>query len=369
MRRARGLARVADGVRGDDLARRPGVASAASVARVGVVQLARAAAGRRARRARRRWPGSPRVGGGRSDALPRPAPTATPISAGADARAGAQRRSPGAEVLARAADVAPGRDLVVEGHAVAVARHELDLERRRRRRRASRRRSRCGSPRRRRARRRPGAPARDSPTMRSARPRRAERTAKPSIARIGEGGHVALGDDVLGQHAAERILDRDVLGGQRAHGGENLRARLVDRDGHGQIIAAVRPRAPPGGSNVGLPPSTGGRNDVRRAVRVCRRAWLVSRWRCPRPRSAPGARIRSPTCRRSARGRPGAGQGLAARAGGRAAAARRAGAADPRPRARRSGAVRGGPARGRLRGRAAPAGERRRPRRPRRARR
>ena len=30
---------------------------------------------------------------------------------------------------------------------------------------------------------------------------------------VGEGGHVALGDDVLGQHAAERVLDRDVLGG------------------------------------------------------------------------------------------------------------------------------------------------------------
>jgi hypothetical protein len=56
---------------------------------------------------------------------------------------------------------------------------------------------------------------------------------------VGEGGHVALGDDVLGQHAAERVLDRDVLGGERAHRGEHLRARLVDREGHGQIIAVV----------------------------------------------------------------------------------------------------------------------------------
>jgi GGDEF domain-containing protein len=44
---------------------------------------------------------------------------------------------------------------------------------------------------------------------------------------------------VLGQHAAERVLHRDVLRGERAHGGQHLRARLVDREGHAGIIAAV----------------------------------------------------------------------------------------------------------------------------------
>ena len=73
------------------------------------------------------------------------------------------------------------------------------------------------------------------------------RTAKPSIALLAKEGTSRVGDDVLGQHAAERVLDRDVLGGERVHGGEHLRARLVDREGHGQIIAAWAAGAGSGG--------------------------------------------------------------------------------------------------------------------------
>ena len=181
-------------------ARRPAVASAASVARVGVVQLARAqrAAGRDELVAR----GQDRDARARARSATRPA-------AGDDGDADLGRRPcacPRGRTVSPARRSSPaGRTLrpgATSSSSVTVSPStvdELDLQHARRRRRASRRRSRSAPPRRRRRRPSAGAPARDSPTMRSARPAGPERTAKPSIALLAKAGTSRSADDVLGQ--------------------------------------------------------------------------------------------------------------------------------------------------------------------------
>ena len=182
------------------------VASAASVGRVGVVELARAQrpAGR-----------DELVAGGQDDdaraararaRVPRPATTAIPSSAGADARARGRTVAPARRSSPAGRTLRPGSTSSSSDDRVAVDRRRARPAARRRRRRAARRRSRCAPPRRRRRRTAAGAPARDSPTIRSARPAGPERTAKPSIALLAKAGTSRCGDDVLGQHAAERVL-------------------------------------------------------------------------------------------------------------------------------------------------------------------
>ena len=279
------------------------VASAASVARVGVVQLARAqrAAGRDQLVAR----GQHADAGRRAQATRPAAGDDGDADLGrAHAGAGGQDGLAGADVVARRAHVAAGRrrrrravtvsPSTVTSSTCSTASAPSGI--------AAPVEMRTASP-------SPTADGRRAPpraTRRrcAARARRARPHGEAVHRAVGERGHVAVGDDVLGQHAAERVLDRDVLGGQRVHGGEHLRARLVDGEGHAQIIAAV---------GRGWYPGCDARGPVRR------------------PAPASGRRRAA----RSARGRPGAGQGLAARARGRAAAARRPGAAGARPRARR----------------------------------
>ena len=126
-----------------------------------------------------------------------------------------------------------------------------------------------------------GAPARDSPTMRSARPAGPDRTAKPSIALLANEGTSRSATTSSASTRPSASWTATSSDGQRAHGGEHL-ARAPRRS----VRAMARSSAAVG------------------------RGWYPG-WRCPRPRSAPGARIRSPTCRpqrsRTARRRPRAG--------------------------------------------------------------
>ena len=135
-----------------------------------------------------------------------------PDLGGADARARRQDGRARAQIVAGRAHVAAGVDLVVERHAIAVDGHELDLQDR------VGPVGQCGAGRD--AHRlpfadghgggRPRARLADDP---QGSPGWAGTQGEAVHRAVGERGDVALGDDVLGQHAAERILDRDVLGG------------------------------------------------------------------------------------------------------------------------------------------------------------
>ena len=48
-----------------------------------------------------------------------------------------------------------------------------------------------------------------------------------------ERGEVEVGGDVLGEHAAKRVVERHLLGGQRLRLAQDDRERLLDRD-HGR---------------------------------------------------------------------------------------------------------------------------------------
>ena len=65
--------------------------------------------------------------------------------------------------------------------------------------------------------------------------RSAARTAKPSIAELSNGATSMSLVGILGEHAAERVEQRDALGGQRLHEAEHELERLLDghRFGHG----------------------------------------------------------------------------------------------------------------------------------------